>query len=179
MQQFLTLGDFRPGTVSAVPRRCGKSACHCAQPDGAGHLQFRLLRKVKGKSVSESFADARAWSMIFVASSCACWSRTLTVASGASVMIGAVAASNRCRFMQSPDRSSHPRPVPWRSSAAAGLPYTLDPVDLWIPDRAGHDAVGELPQEVFASPRPSGRRATRRDPRGRVPGTGCGRSTRT
>jgi hypothetical protein len=61
MQQFLTLGDFRPGTVSAVPRRCGKSACHCAQPDGAGHLQFRLLRKVKGKSVSESFADPAAF----------------------------------------------------------------------------------------------------------------------
>jgi phosphoglycerate dehydrogenase-like enzyme len=50
--------------------------------------------------------------------------------------------------MQSPDRSSHPRPAPWRSSTGAGLPYTLDPVDLWIPDRAGHDAVGELPQDV-------------------------------
>ena len=57
MQQFLTLGGFRPGTVSAIPRRCGKSACHCAQPDDAGHPQFRLLRKVKGKSVSESFSD--------------------------------------------------------------------------------------------------------------------------
>lgn len=55
LQQFLTLGDFRPGTVSAVPRRCGKPSCHCAQPDSAGHPQFRLLRKVKGKSVAESF----------------------------------------------------------------------------------------------------------------------------
>jgi hypothetical protein len=57
IQQFLTLGDFRPGTVSATPRRCGKPACHCAQPDSAGHPQFRLLRKLKGKSVSESFPD--------------------------------------------------------------------------------------------------------------------------
>ena len=61
MQQFLTLGDFRPGTVSAASRRCGKSACHCAQPDGTGHTQFRLLRKVKGKSVSESFSDPAAF----------------------------------------------------------------------------------------------------------------------
>jgi phosphoglycerate dehydrogenase-like enzyme len=28
------------------------------------------------------------------------------------------------------------------------LTYTLDPVNLWIPDRAGHDAVGELPEGV-------------------------------
>ncbi|MGB6941952.1 MAG: DUF6788 family protein [Bryobacteraceae bacterium] len=56
LQQFLSLGDFRPGTVSAVPRRCGKPKCHCAQRNGEGHPQFRLLRKVKGKSVAESFA---------------------------------------------------------------------------------------------------------------------------
>jgi hypothetical protein len=56
LQQFLTLGDFRPGTVSAAARRCGRPNCHCARPDGAGHPQFRLLRKVKGKSVSETFA---------------------------------------------------------------------------------------------------------------------------
>lgn len=61
LQQFLTLGDFRPGTVSAVPRRCGKPSCHCARPDTAGHLQFRLLRKVKGKSVAESFPSPAAF----------------------------------------------------------------------------------------------------------------------
>ena len=61
MQQFLALGDFRPGTVSAGRRRCGKSMCHCAQPDGVGHTQFRLLRKVDGKSVSESFPDPAAF----------------------------------------------------------------------------------------------------------------------
>jgi hypothetical protein len=60
LQQFLSLGDFRPGTVSAVVRRCGKSNCHCAQPDSAGHPQLRLLRKVKGRSVSESFPSPAA-----------------------------------------------------------------------------------------------------------------------
>jgi len=61
LQQFLTLGDFRPGTVSASPRRCGRPTCHCARPDGAGHPQFRLLRKVKGKSVAESFSTPAAF----------------------------------------------------------------------------------------------------------------------
>jgi hypothetical protein len=60
LQQFLTLGDFRPGTVSATPRRCGKLGCRCAKPNAAGHPQFRLLRKEKGKSVSESFATPSA-----------------------------------------------------------------------------------------------------------------------
>jgi uncharacterized protein DUF6788 len=55
LQQFLSLGDFRPGTVSAIPRRCGKAQCHCAQPEGEGHPQFRLHRKENGKSVAESF----------------------------------------------------------------------------------------------------------------------------
>jgi hypothetical protein len=61
LQQFLSLGDFRPGTVSAVPRRCGKPKCRCAHRNGEGHPQFRLLRKVKGKSVSESFATPAAF----------------------------------------------------------------------------------------------------------------------
>ena len=61
LQQFLTLGDFRPGTVSAAARRCGKPSCHCARPDSAGHPQFRLLRKAKGKSVGESFPSPAAF----------------------------------------------------------------------------------------------------------------------
>lgn len=57
LRQFLSLGDFRPGSVAAIPRRCGKKGCHCALPDGEGHPQFRLHRKVGGKSVAESFAS--------------------------------------------------------------------------------------------------------------------------
>ena len=60
LQQFSTLGDFRPGSVSAIPRRCGKPGCRCAKADGEGHPQFRLLRKENGKSVSESFASPSA-----------------------------------------------------------------------------------------------------------------------
>jgi Family of unknown function (DUF6788) len=61
LQEFLSLGDFRPGTISALPRRCGKPGCHCAQPSSEGHPQFRLLRKVKGKSVAESFSTPTAF----------------------------------------------------------------------------------------------------------------------
>ena len=61
LQQFLAVGDFRPGTVSAAPRRCGRPTCHCARPEDPGHPQFRLLRKIKGKSVAESFATPLAF----------------------------------------------------------------------------------------------------------------------
>ena len=58
LQQLLTLGDLRPGSISAVVRRCGKPNCHCARPDDVGHdPQLRLIRKVNGKSVAESFAS--------------------------------------------------------------------------------------------------------------------------
>lgn len=61
LQEFLGLGDLRPGSISAVARRCGKPSCHCAQPNDPGHEpQLRLLRKVKGKSMAESFASP-AW----------------------------------------------------------------------------------------------------------------------
>jgi len=62
LQQFLVLGDLRPGSISAVARRCGKPNCHCAQPNDPGHdLQLRLVRKVNGKSVAESFASPAAF----------------------------------------------------------------------------------------------------------------------
>ena len=31
------LQDMRPGSVSAVFRRCGKPGCHCARPKDPGH----------------------------------------------------------------------------------------------------------------------------------------------
>ena len=51
LQEFLTLGDLRPGSITAVVRRCGKPTCHCAKPHDPGHdPQFRLTRRVAGKT---------------------------------------------------------------------------------------------------------------------------------
>jgi hypothetical protein len=62
LRQFTTLGDLRPGSICAVPRRCGKPTCHCAKPNDAGHdPQIRLTRKVDGKTVAESFPSPAAW----------------------------------------------------------------------------------------------------------------------
>jgi hypothetical protein len=61
LEQFLRLGDLRPGSITAVVRRCGKPSCHCARPNDPGHdPQFRLTRRVAGKSVTESFPSPTA-----------------------------------------------------------------------------------------------------------------------
>lgn len=61
LEEFLGLGDLRPGSVTAVTRRCGKSSCHCAKHNDPGHdPQFRLTRRVAGKTVSESFPNPTA-----------------------------------------------------------------------------------------------------------------------
>ena len=62
LQQFLSLGDLRPGSISAVVHRCGKSYCHCAKPKDPGHEpQIRVLRKVHGKSVAETLSSPTAF----------------------------------------------------------------------------------------------------------------------
>ena len=62
LKQFQSLGDLRPGSVTAVVRHCGKPTCHCAQPEDPGHgPQFRLTRKIGGKTVTESFSSATAF----------------------------------------------------------------------------------------------------------------------
>ena len=61
LEQFLRLGDLRPGCITAVTRRCGKPSCHCAQPNDPGHdPQFRLTRRVTGKTVTETFPNPAA-----------------------------------------------------------------------------------------------------------------------
>jgi hypothetical protein len=58
LEEFLGLGDLRPGSITAVVRRCGKPNCHCAKPNDPGHdPQFRLTRRVAGKTVTESFPN--------------------------------------------------------------------------------------------------------------------------
>jgi len=62
LRHFTSLSDLRPGSICAVPRRCGKPTCHCAKPNDPGHdPQIRLTRKVKGKTVAESFPSPSAW----------------------------------------------------------------------------------------------------------------------
>jgi hypothetical protein len=59
LMQILELGDFRGGSITAINGRCGKPNCRCHQPNQPGHgPNFRLTRKVDGKTVSESFASA-------------------------------------------------------------------------------------------------------------------------
>jgi hypothetical protein len=62
LRQIGTLGDLRPGSICAIPRRCGKPTCHCAKPNDPGHVpQLRLTQTVKGKTVAESFASPAAF----------------------------------------------------------------------------------------------------------------------
>jgi len=62
LRQISTLGDLRPGSICAVPRRCGKPTCHCAKPKDPGHdPQLRLTYKANGKTVAESFASPAAF----------------------------------------------------------------------------------------------------------------------
>ena len=62
LQEFLSLSDLRPGSITAVVRRCGKPSCHCARPNDPGHdPQFRLTRRVAGKTITETFPTPAAF----------------------------------------------------------------------------------------------------------------------
>lgn len=59
LAQILALGDFRSGSITAIQGRCGKPNCRCHQPGQPGHgPNYRLTRKVNGKTLSESFSSA-------------------------------------------------------------------------------------------------------------------------
>ena len=59
LTRILELGDLRSGSITAINGRCGKPSCHCNKPNQPGHgPNFRLTRKIKGKTVSESFSSA-------------------------------------------------------------------------------------------------------------------------
>src|ERR1700745_2659909 len=61
LEEFLGLGDLRPGSLTAVTRRCGKPSCPCTKHNTPGHApQFRLPRRVAGKTVTESFPNPTA-----------------------------------------------------------------------------------------------------------------------
>jgi hypothetical protein len=61
LRQISHLGDLRPGSIVGVMGRCSKSNCHCAQPGDPGHgPNFRLTRKLKGKTVAETLSSPAA-----------------------------------------------------------------------------------------------------------------------
>ena len=61
LRQISQLGDMRPGSILGVMGRCSKPHCHCAQPGDPGHgPNFRLTRKVKGKTVAETLSSSAA-----------------------------------------------------------------------------------------------------------------------
>jgi hypothetical protein len=56
LHRLATLGDFRRGSITTTAGKCGKPTCHCARRDDPGHgPNFRLTRKVQGKTITESF----------------------------------------------------------------------------------------------------------------------------
>jgi hypothetical protein len=54
--QIAAVGDFRRGSITTTSGKCGKPSCHCAKANDPGHgPNFRLTRKVKGKTITETF----------------------------------------------------------------------------------------------------------------------------
>jgi len=37
LSEISNIGEFRPGNLSQVSRKCGKPNCRCAQPQATGH----------------------------------------------------------------------------------------------------------------------------------------------
>ena len=57
LQRIMELPDFRSGSITATYGTCGKPSCHCHRPNQSPHgPNFRLTRKVQGKTVTETFA---------------------------------------------------------------------------------------------------------------------------
>ncbi len=59
LAHIVEVGDFRSGSITAISGRCGKPNCRCHLPNQPGHgPNFRLTRKVDGKTMSETFSSA-------------------------------------------------------------------------------------------------------------------------
>lgn len=56
--QIAQLGDMRSGSITGTGGRCGNPNCHCHRERDPGHGPYsRLTRKVKGKTVTETFSS--------------------------------------------------------------------------------------------------------------------------
>ena len=61
LKRIGSVGDFRRGSITTTSGKCGKPTCHCAKPGSTGHgPNYRLTRKVQGKTVTETFASPAA-----------------------------------------------------------------------------------------------------------------------
>ena len=61
VHEIAGLGDLRRGSITSITGRCGKANCRCHQPGHPGQgPNFRLTRKVQGKTVSETFSSPAA-----------------------------------------------------------------------------------------------------------------------
>ena len=50
-RELSRVGDFRPGSLNEVRRKCGKPNCACAAPGHPGHgPQYNLTRRAEGRT---------------------------------------------------------------------------------------------------------------------------------
>jgi hypothetical protein len=55
-------GDLRRGSITTTSGQCGTPTCHCAKPGDPGQgPHHRLTRKVKGKTITETFVSPARW----------------------------------------------------------------------------------------------------------------------
>jgi hypothetical protein len=58
-EQLAAMGDFRPGSVNATYRRCGRANCACAQEGHPGHgPRYLWTRSAGGKTRSRQLSGA-------------------------------------------------------------------------------------------------------------------------
>ena len=56
--QIAQLGDMRSGSITGTGGRCGNPNCHCHRSGDPGHgPYYRLTRKLKGKTITETFSS--------------------------------------------------------------------------------------------------------------------------
>ena len=62
--QFASIGDFRPGNLTAFFCKCGKPNCRCAKPEHPRHgSSWILTLKVESKTVTQGCRQ-KPWSQL-------------------------------------------------------------------------------------------------------------------
>ena len=52
LRELAAVGDFRPGSLVRIKRKCGKPTCHCAPSGDPGLPGWALVRQVGGRTVN-------------------------------------------------------------------------------------------------------------------------------